>query len=59
MAETARRIRFFLQLAFRPHPYAYPGSMWDAWTKHFVWPREAWEIACVLADCPASQEPAR
>lgn len=53
------RIRLFLELVCRPHPYAYPGSMWDAWTSHFVGPAEAWRIAGVLADCPAYQEPAR
>lgn len=53
------RLRLFLQLVCRPHPWACGGSAWVRWTRHFVGPREAWHIAGVLADCPAYQEPAR
>lgn len=50
------RIRLFCGLVFRPHPFAYPGSVWRAWATHFVGPREAWRIAGVLSDCPAYRE---
>lgn len=59
MADHKRRLRIFMQLVCRPHPFAYHGGRWCAWTRHFVGPVEAWRIACLLADCPGYEEPQR
>lgn len=51
-----KRTIWFARLVLRPHPYAHPGmSLWEAWTKAILMPREAWRIAGIYAQTPGAE----
>ncbi len=54
------RIRWFLRVLWRPHPYAAAVLPWYVrWTEHLVGVQEAWRIAGMLSGQNPFAHPAR